>query len=893
MWACSAGPATGSRRAARPTRGAQLMPIPRASAPPPGAPRAVPAAIAALTLVLAFLHPLPAHALDPSRRLADYTRDVWTMAHGLPHEGIAAILQTRDGYLWVATLDGVARFDGVRFEVFNLIRDAGMETNVVVALAEAPDGALWMGTRDGLVRYQAGRYTVLGTGDGLSSAAIRCLLVDGDGALWVGTRWGGLNRIKDGQVTQFPRSAGLLHDDVRSLTADPSGGVWVGTAAGLNFVRGGTVTTVPLATDTTAPLVSALHMDRRGTLWIGTNATLLEVPGATAHRQAGRPLPATRRYEGTEVRAFYEDVADSLWVGLGWGLARIRGERLEVATERDRLSHHHVRALTVDREGSLWIGTDGGGLNRWRDTSIVLLPDEGLAMSLLAVHRATDGAMWVGGNCGGATRWRDGVVTRVRTADGLPSDCVQSLASEPSGAVWIGTIGGVARWQQGRVTQVYTTANVLPHNQVMSVAVGRRGDLWFGTGSGGVVHVDQGSRTVYDTTNGLGHPDVRAIVEARDGSVWIGTLGGGVTRWKDGALTTITKRDGLSSNHVVTITEDPDGTLWVGTNGGGLNRLREGTIAHFTSANGLPSDSVFRVLDDGRGALWMSSHRGVFSVTRQQLEDVALGRASRLTPRWFSSPDGLPGGGALGGTQPAGDRDPDGRLWFPTLRGPAVLDPEHLVHNAVTPPVHVERVRVDGLTVTGDALRALGPGIRDIEIDYTALSLVAPSQVRFRYLLEGYGEAWVDSGARRTAYFANLPPGAYRFRVMASNNDGVWNEQGAEIAFELRPHFYQTSVFWGACAVAIVGLAWAGVRARERRLHARQEELAREVEQAIAQVKVLSGLLPICASCKRIRDSKAPGETWRPLESYIQEHSQADFTHGICPECMHKLYPDV
>lgn len=841
-------------------------------------------------LVLVGLAPPPALALDPSRRLADYTHDTWSMAHGLPHEGIAAVLQTRDGYLWVATLDGVARFDGARFEVFDLIRTAGLPTNVVVALAEAQDGAVWMGTRDGLVRYHQGRFTAYSTEQGLSSNAVRCLLVGRDGALWIGTRWGGLNRLHNGQVTAYTRSDGLQHDDVRSLAEDPAGGVWVGSAGGLNFVREGRVTAPPLATNPVARLVSALHVDRKGTLWVGTDATLWEIPDPARHREAGVPLPATRRYAGTEVRAFFEDQFGSLWVGLGWGVARVRGDRFEVATERERLSHHHVRSLTGDREGSLWIGTDGGGLNRWRDASIVLWPDSATAMPLLAVYRAADGAMWAGGNCGGAARWANGVATRVTTADGLPSDCVQSLAGEPSGAVWIGTVAGAARWYRGKVTSVYTTANGLPQNQVMSIAVGRRGDLWFGTGGEGLLHVDGGTLTRYGQDNGLAHPDIRAIVEARDGAVWIGTLGGGLARWQDGAMTRLSRADGLSSDHVLTITEDPDGTLWVGTNGGGLNRLRDGRIAHFSSANGLPSDSVFRILDDGRGALWMSSHRGIFSVTRQQLEDVALGRTARLTPRWFGAPDGLPGGGALGGTQPAGDRDPDGRLWFPTLRGPAVVDPEHLVHNAIAPQVHIERVRVDGLDVSGEALRRLGPGARNMEIDYTALSFIAPSQVRFKYHLEGYDDEWVETGARRTAYFTNLPPGSYRFRVIASNNDGVWNEEGDAIAFQLRPRFYQTRVFYGLCLAAVAALVWAAVRVRERRLRDRERELAREVDQALAQVKVLSGLLPICASCKRIKDQ---AESWRPLESYIQEHSQADFTHGICPECMHKLYPDL
>lgn len=837
----------------------------------------------------ALVDPSPlAAALDPSRQLADYVHETWTMAHGLPHEGITAVLQTRDGYLWVATLDGVARFDGVRFESFNLIPAAGTQTNVVLALAETPDGALWMGTRDGLVRYHEGRFTVITAADGLSSAAIRCLLADSDGSLWIGTRWGGLNHLSDGRITTLTSADGLAHTDVRSLARDPDGGLWVGTGGGLHFVRDGRVRPVPLSSEAPMPLVTAIHVDRQRTLWLGTSTRLLEAAAAD-RLDFSRPLPAAVRHLGTEVRALVEDAEGTLWVGFGEGLGRVRGARVELTGDPERLSYHHVRSLASDHEGSLWIGTDGGGLNRWRDSSIVLLTGRDVSMSLLAVWRAPDGAMWMGGNCGGVTRWKDGTTTRVTSAHGLPGDCVQSLAGEPSGAVWIGTTAGAARWQDGRITRVYTTANGLRHGHVPAIAIGRRGDVWLGTVDAGVVHIERDSLTYYDATNGLAHPDVRAIVESRDGTVWIGTFGGGLARWNAGVLTRLSRADGLSSDHILTLTEDADGTLWVGTSGGGLNRIRDGRITAYTPANGLPFDSVYRILDDERGALWVSSHRGIFSVPRQQLEDVAEGRLERLAPRWFRAPDGMPGGGALGGTQPAGDRDGAGRLWFPTLRGPAIIDPRHLVRNTVPPPVHVERVRVDGREAAGDTLLSLGPGVRDIEIDYTALSYAEPSKVRFRYRLEGFDEEWVDAGTRRTAYFTNLRPGVYTLHVVGSNNDGVWNDRGATVAFVLRPRFYQTWLFAAGCGLAALGVVVAGVHLRERRLRAHQAALARQVEQALAEVKVLSGLLPICASCRRIRDEQGH---WESLEAYIQQHSQADFTHGICPECVERLYPN-
>lgn len=834
---------------------------------------------------LAFL-PTPASGLDPLRRLADYTHQTWTVDEGLPQDAVTAVRQTRDGYLWVATLDGLARFDGLRFEIFNLIQVADLESNVVTALGEGRDGSVWIGTTSGLVQYVEGRFDVLTGADGLSDDAVRTLVVDRAGIVWVGTRWGGLNRVAGQTVTTWTTGHGLRHADVRALAEDAAGTLWVGTAAGLHRLAGDRVVPVPMPGEVDAPLVLALHVDRRGALWIGTTTGLWAVPATGLTLGDGATVAATLVLRASEVRALAEDDDGNMWVGLSEGMARVRGANVDLESTAPGVPRRFVRALALDAEGSLWIGTDGEGLWRWRDASVVMRPVGSADASISAVFRDRNGQMWAGGNCTGVATWtREGDIVTYTPRDGLPNHCVRTFAEGRDGALWIGTADGLARLHDGRLTR-HTTADGLSSGVVMALLEDRHGVLWVGTNGSGVDRFVDGRFVNVGPADGLAHHDVRALKESRDGTIWIGTLGGGITLWRDGVVSWLTRAEGLSNHNILTLHEDPDGTVWIGTNGGGLNRYHDGRVTHYTTANGLPSDGVFQILDDGRGSLWMSSNRGIFRVTRQDLDDVAEGRRADVRALRFGRPEGLGAAGAMGGSQSAGAVDASGRLWFPTIAGIAIIDPGTIRPNTAPPPVHIVRLTVDRAVVSGAALGAIPPGARAVEIDYTAPSFVAPSEVLFRYRLTGFSDEWVDAGTRRAAHFTNLRPGRYRFHVQAANNDGVWNDEGAAVDFVLRPRFYQTAWFAASIVLTVAAGLWGGLHVRERRVAARQRELGAQVEQAMARIKVLSGLLPICASCKRIRDD---GNQWKALEAYIEEHSQADFTHGICPECLERI----
>jgi ligand-binding sensor domain-containing protein len=835
-------------------------------------------------LACAALVAAPAAALasGPAWRLSDYTRESWKMTEGLPQDSITAIRQTRDGYLWLATLDGLARFDGVRFHTVNLIREAGIGANVVTALAEDAGGTLWIGTRDGLVEYRNGRFVLSGATAALSNRSIRALTVGRDGSLWVATRWGGLNHLREGRVTVYTTRDGLGSDDVRAVVETPDRAVWIATAAGLHRMHDETITAVPVGPLPGNLLVAELFLDRTGRLWVGSDTSVWRLDPRA-------PAAATRVLDRVGARAFCEDGDGTLWIGTGSGLARVVDDVAEAAP-RDSLTYPNVRSLATDHEGSLWIGTDGGGLNRYRKASVVLRAPGGATVGdpVMAVYRAADGAIWTGANCGGVTRWEGDRTTTYARRDGLPNDCIRSITGDATGAIWVGTLGGLVRIDQGRIRS-WTTADGLTDNRVMAVAVTRDGTVWAGTGGSGVDRFRDGRVANLRAADGLGHDDVRLVTESRDGSVWIGTLGGGLARWREGSLTRLSRAEGLSNDNVLALLEDPDGTLWIGTLGGGLNRYRQGTFVQYSTRNGLFSDGIFQILDDGRGYFWLGCNRGIFRVSRDDLEAVASGRRTRVQSVWFGKAEGLRTAGVMGGTQPSATIDREGRLWFPTIEGVAVLDPRRLVKNTVPPPVHVEEIRVDRTPVPRASWAAIPPGRRSVEIDYTALSFVAPDRVQFRYRLRGDSDEWLDVGSRRTAYFTNLRPGRYRFEVKAANNDGVWNAWDASAEFTLEPFFYERRAFFAVYIIPVLGLLWLVYRLRVRALNARQRELGAQVEKATAELKVLSGLLPICASCKQIRDD---GDAWKPVEEYIRAHTEATFSHGICPDCMKRLYPE-
>lgn len=767
------------------------------------------------------------HPSGPAALARGESIDVWRSGDGLPQNSVQCILQTRSGYLWLGTHEGLVRFDGTRFTVFDAAHEAGIENSYVWTLLEDHAGDLWIGTGGGgLTRYRDGTFvsfTVDGTAGGLPHDMVSSIVQRPDGGLWIGTYGGGLVGLKDGIFRGYAATKELRSQLIRTLLVDADGRLWIGTVGGgLHRFDPELGRVIGYGGD--PQNVYALHQDRRGRLWIGTDQGLLRLDGDRLRRGFVGDLI---------VHAIHEDSLGNLWVGTDHGLRRLSADGVTSWGAGDGLSNEIVHAIHEDREGSLWIGTGGGGLNRLRRGPFsTLAAREGLSHDMVSVI-LEDGAgvLWIGTWGGGLNGFTGGVFRTWTTADGLSSNLVSALHQDERGELWVGTYdAGLNRLGRDGTIVTYSTRDGLAHDSVWAIGEGLAGAVWVGT-SAGLSRIDEAGISSFGLDDGLSQANVRALLLDRQGVLWIGTNGGGLSRFADGRFTSLGRREGLSNDVVYAIHEDSRGVLWIGTYGGGLNRHSGGRFTAITTAQGLCDDTVLRILEDDAGDFWMSSNRGVFQVSRDEADAVAAGHAERLACTYFGTAAGMRSSECNGGLQPAGWKARDGRLWFPTTAGAAVVDPGAARSDRPAPPVVVEAVIADRRLLDPGQPALLAPGTRDVELHYTALSFLDPGRVRFRYRLEGYDDEWVDAGTRRQAYYTNLPPGEYRFGVQASNDDGAWNEGGAAYAFRLRPRLWQTDWFVALCTVSAIGAAGGLYLVRVRTLKHREHELARVVDE--------------------------------------------------------------
>lgn len=800
-------------------------------------------------------------ALNPDKSISQYVQNVWESDEGLPQNSVQAITQTRDGYLWLATQEGLVRFDGVEFTVFDSGNTEQIRSNLISCILEDSKGTLWFGTGGGGLNYfKDGKFGSLTVKDGLASDTIAALCEDGDGVLWIGTRGSGLNRLKDTSITVLTTKDGLTSDTITSLSKDHEGSVWIGTGGG-GFSRFKDGQLIVSATKDKLPStnITAIYEDSEGNLWAGTNGF-----GLRRWRDGQVTVYTTKDgLPGDKVLCICEDREKNLWIGTdGSGFARFSKGRFSSFNVSDGLSNNIVAAIFEDIEGSLWIGTASGGLNRFKDGAITTFTrkDGMVDDDVSPIYEDSEGGIWFGTATGGLHRLKDGQFKVYTKKDGLSDDVVFSIYEDREKSMWFGTAEGLNRLKDGKFT-IFESAEGRPFNPITSITGDREGNIWVGTYGTGLNQLREGRFTLYDETKGLPNNFIIALHEDSAGTLWIGTRDGGLVQMKDGRFNSFTRKDGLSSDLVFSLHEDTDGALWIGTSGGGLNRFKDGKFVSYTTKRGLFDDVVFRILEDGDNNLWMSCNKGIFRVSKKELNDYADGSRQTINSVVFGTADGMKSRECNGGFQPAGFRTKDGRLWFPTIKGPVMID----LHksNSVIPSVKIEQIFVDNQFAAPLDQIEVEPGRGNIEFRYTALSFLNPERMMFKYKLEGYDEDWVNAGTRREAYYTQVPPGNYRFRVIASNNDGVWNETGAVVAIKLTPHFYQTWWFYTICAIAVGCLATTAYLMRITSLKERELELeklvaerTRELEIANATLKrlaILDGLTGI-ANRHRLRE---------------------------------------
>jgi signal transduction histidine kinase/ligand-binding sensor domain-containing protein len=836
------------------------------------------------------------------------------MESGLPQNTVQSLLASKSGYLWLGTELGLVRFDGYSFVTLGPATRPAFAPSDVRGIFETPSGALWVATGEGISLLRGNQVTNFassnGGANGLPEGTIRGVL-EHNGETWLWSESG----IASFTGSGFKSLATLPGGNLTSVLLDRGNRLWATTGDGAYLLRDGHWNAFRTgACKTPGPaLVTASDNDLLITCSTGVMRPDGYEPNATWHTIADTiAMPHGRIY-----------FVESLPTGI-----LVLASKEELTISRDghllaRLAVNHeltgsrIQIVKADREGALWIGTNRG-LFRWTGGK---LETADASASILALSEDAEGNLWIGTESNGVELLRDERFHILGTDDGLSSDAVTTVVEDTAGKLWVGTNGGGLNQLQADHIQTLTTKNGLLSNVVLSLAAARDGSLWVGTPDG-LNQIQDGRVRSFTSSDGLPDDFVRSLLADDDGSLWVGTRRG-LAHWENGhVLQTLNKSDGLGSDLIGAMVRDGSGRLWIATLNG-LSVLAQGKLHNYTTRDGLPGDvitaldisadghllvgtaehgwsiydhgsfspiddgtgknnSVLAILQDASGTTWLATSN---AIARCRL---SVDRCSGFAE--FGAADGLRSREMAKNSHPSAWRGHDGRLWFATPKGLVEVDPAHFHLNTQPPPVVIERMGVDDANdfANGDSAQPDKPlritaGHVHFEFEYAALSFTAPQKIHYRYKLEGFDKEWTDAGTRRTAFYTNIPPGHYTFHVQAANNDGVWNSTGAELSFELRPHFYQTIFFWLIIALLLIAAAIAVARLYERRKLAQAERefnavlaersrIAREIHDTLAQGYVgISVQLEVLSELVRKGKADASGEQLKNLREYVRE----------------------
>ncbi len=785
--------------------------------------------IIAVALCLLILRLTSRAEVAPARKVfGEYRQTIWRDTDGLPHNGVYAISRTPDGYLWLGTAEGLVRFDGVRFTVFDRTNTPELVDAQILSLRTDGEGNLWIGTGRGVLRYRDCRFTHYDAHNGLTNDYVSCITQDESGAMWFGTDGGGLSVWNGERFRTFAAAEGLPDEHVWALAVNANGNVCAATNAGVAELRDGRFSVLTMRDGLPTDQVHALHLDRAGNFWIGTEE------GLCVLRNSGVEvvLPHVR------VRTITDDAEGNLWAGTASnGLVRRDGERFVFYGTQDGLTSDDVHVLHGDPAGGVWIGTNGGGLCRLKSARIATITTaDGLTSNgTRSILHDTHGDTWIGTE-EGLNHFHDGKLVPIED-ERLAKVKTRAITEDRDGHVWITTDAthGAAcnlyrATESGFIAQALGGTAV--DHLIWCTLGARDGGLWIGTRSGGLNLLRDGNWTIYGKTDGLPEDFIGALYEDRRGTLWIGLLNGGVSRLKDGQFTNWNTNDGLGSNIVLCFAEDSTGSLWISTHGGGLSRLKDGKIATITTRDGLYDNLAFSIIEDDDGNLWMSCNKGIYRASVRELNDFADGKLARVASYYYGVADGMLSRECNGG-DPGGARASDGKLWFPTIAGVAIVDPKR--SNTAPPQVVIERLLVDRAPLLPNEPLRMQPGQQELQIEYTALSWERPQQIRFQYQLDGLDRDWTDADTRRTAYYSHLPPGSYTFRLRADNGEGIWATRSATVAITVLPPFWRTWWFLSLGALIVLVAIAGGIRWRDAQLQRRvaaQEEFSRRLMDA-------------------------------------------------------------
>jgi len=770
---------------------------------------------------------------------AQYSFDSWTTDNGLPQNSIYSIIQTRDGYLWMTTFDGLVRFDGVQFKVFDKSNTKGLGTNRFTALYEDKDGTLWVGTNDGgLTRYRDGVFTSYTVADGVPEGPVLFFSLDLRGELLIGIGAGRFY-MREGKFISAPPE--YLVPVLKDNYLAPSGSQWTIEANEARQINDGRVTRYQLKLKGT--YYARPYEDSKRNLWLGDESAMYRLRDGQVTRYSQKEGVPQRGV----LRPYCEDEQGGVWFAADGAVARFKDGRFTSYGNDRELAGLSITYLLKDREGTIWIGTSGGLYRLTRQFITGYSTASGLLhREVYPILQSRNGDIWVGSILG-LSRFRNGVFHN--TPLPVPANNVQALSEDGTGRLWIGIVGGLLRYENGKLENL---SSLVGGATVCTILTDRNGDVWVGS-ERGLFRFREGQVVAYYTTKeGLPSDDVRVIHEDLQGRLWVGAAGS-LARFEDGKFISYPISESVARSHIRCIYEDADGTFWIGTYDDGLSRFRDGRFVNYRVDQGLFDNGVFHISEDRHGYFWISCNRGIYRVSRRELNDFADGKISTINSVAYGKRDGMLNIECNGGREPAGIVTRDGKFWFPTQEGIAVVDPEAVYVNPQAPPVMIESITLERNPIDFQNGITIQPGQRGLEISYTGLSFIKADQTRFKYRLEGLDVDWIDAGTRRVVYFPYLPPGNYTFHVIAANSDGVWNRVGASVNVLVRAPFWRRWWFWLLCSIAVTGIAAFAIRSRlvqlkkkqlqreafSRRLIESQEgerkRLARELHDGLAQ----------------------------------------------------------
>jgi len=802
-------------------------------------------------------------SLNPVTSIDKYIHHTWTTRDGLPQNTIHCIAQDKKGYIWLGTDRGLVLFDGASFRVFDSSGVSAIKNNAITSLFVAEDGTLWIGTSGGgVTSYKDRQFKNFSIENGLTNNFINSITQDSYKNIWVGTTGEGVFKYNGKRFTYIPDTRGLAYNIATSVFCDSSGRIWVGTEKGLNRFDDKNDMKQPFVLNfqekngLAGDNILCVSEDGRGHLWIGTTNGLTRVKIRTED-PANWVFTKITRQEGlldNMIKAILEDKDGNIWIATNGGLNKLRlgkteknilPQNIERYTAADGLSDNALTSIYEDKWGNIWVGTSGGGLNMFREGRFTFYTEkDGLSVGYVkTVYEDKNKTLWIGTSGGGLNYRKDGKFGSFTQKDGLSSNYIEALSADRSGNLWIGTASGLNCLKDGKIT-VYTTKNGLSNNSIRSIYEDNDGNLWIGTYGGGLNLFTNGTFKVYDTSKGLSDNFILSLSGDLYGNIWIGTIKG-LNCFDRSLFRRFPGGENVPVGMIQDIYSDKNGVIWLATNNEGLIRYEKGVFIRFKSDEGFGNYSIYRILEDESESLWLTTNQGVFSVPRKKLDDFATrkptgnGNSSSSGKEWlqkmnwkhFLEDDGLKTSVCSGGSQPAGWIDSNRVLWIPTIKGLAAIGLKRVSFSArgdyipaemstkvetrssylkvsKDQPVIIEKIVADGIVYLPQRKIILPVDTQSIEFYYTAIIYGDPGNILFKYRLNNYNDAYIVSRSKKSMAYKDLPPGDYRFEVLARPADGEWSYGSNSIGFSIKHPFLHSFWFYFLVSLCLVFLIW-------------------------------------------------------------------------------------